>query len=203
MTYLRIGIIAAVAAFTNPVFAGQGDTLTVGTVAAPANKGQLNSLTASFVDEESGNKYGFFLEAKQDATGPGPSPATFALEGPHLHGCTMRRSSTQPQPQINPSSTSFDYWGSYPYESAPCGTANNQAITISNCVANIQAHGFIHADEPFVTYLGPTTIEVQYQKAEGRANDEIDIKIYTPRKVIKLSGKVTVMNGTSIMPNCR
>jgi hypothetical protein len=198
MKYLGVVVISAIAAIANPTFAGQGDTVTVGSV-LQSPPGQLNLLTASFVDDESGNTYNFFLEGKEGS----PSLATFALEGPNLHGCTIHKSPTGPQPQLNPSATPFTYGGSLPYDNSGCGSASAQAVFIHNCFAKIQAHGFVHSDDPFVTYLGATTMEIQYRKNRTPAKDEIEIKLYTPKHSIKLEGKASVTNGTSFMSNCR
>lgn len=203
MKCLRIAVIAAAAAIAGPAFANQGDTVTVGSVGGPPPSGGLNQLTATFLDQESGKTFSFFLEARQDSTEPNAGLATFALEGPKLHGCTLKRSQTQPQPQLNPSATPFAYGGSLPFENSKCGTVNDQSVSIRNCVATIQAHGFIHSDAPNVTYLGAATIEVRYQMKRTPAKDEIEVRLHTPKKTIKLSGKATVTDGVAMMPSCR
>lgn len=210
MKYLRLAVIVAIAVIASPTYAGQGDSVTVGAVLAPITSPGPSQMTGTFVDEESGNTYSFFLEGKEAMEGPpgvqSQSRATFALGGPNLHGCTIRKGSNNPQPQLLPSTTPFAYGGTMPYFQngiGGCGTANAQSVSIHDCVARIQAHGFIHSDDPFVTYFGATTIEVHYKKNSARAKDEIQIKLYTPKHVIKLEGKASVTDGTSSMSNCR
>jgi hypothetical protein len=192
MKYLPIAVIAAAATVAGPAFAKPGDTLTVGAVQAP------NHLTATFTDNESGTTYHFFLEARETFPADAhPMQTTFGLRGPGLSGCSVHGG----QELLNPSSTPFAYGGSSP--DLGCGTASAQAISIQGCVARIQTHGIIHSDAPNVTYLGMTTIEVRYQKKRSPGKDEIEVKLYTPKDVIKLSGKATFTEGPlATMASC-
>jgi len=200
MKYLRIAVIAAAAAIAGPAFADQGDYVTVGSVVtAPPGP---NQGTANFLDHESGKTYNFVLAAIQDSTDPSSGRAAFALGGSKLHVCSLRRAGS-PQPQLNPSADPFAYGGILPFPGLQCGTADNQSVSIKNCVATIQTHGFIHSDAPNVTYLGSVTIEVRYQVKRTPAKDEIEVKLYTPKETIKLSGKATVANAVAMMPSCR
>lgn len=87
--------------------------------------------------------------------------------------------------------------GNFPYQGVQCGTAFGNGVSINGCVADLEAHGYVHSDHPNVSYLGGTTIDVRYQKT--RSGDQMKMTIYTPKENIELIGKV---NGASVMPSC-
>ena len=88
--------------------------------------------------------------------------------------------------------------GNFPYQGTQCGIAFGNTVVINGCVAELEAHGYVHSDHPNVNYLGSTTIDVRYQKT--RNGDQMSVTIYTPKEKIQLTGKVTGAGAT--MPSC-
>jgi hypothetical protein len=172
----RTTLIAALAAFaTAPLFAAQGDSV------------QANG---QFVDQESGITVNFFLNANQTDNGSRGNP-TVGVFGPGLGLCTTHG----PGPDFGSPANNFT--GNFPLANVQCGGAGNQTVKIDGCVANIEAHGFVHSDHPNVNFMGATTVDVRYQKT--REGDQVKVTIYTPKEKILLSGKVA---GSSMMSSC-
>ncbi|GEM_PF-3281285 len=183
-----------------PALADPGDGLAV-RMSTGSTVGGSTHPWASFVDEGNGRTYHFTLRTSEENNSAGR--AYLLLRGPSISVCTTHGGSTEawraPIDPNNPNDVTFN--GNSPLTEISCGTAFGQSVAIKGCVANYEAHGFVHADrlQP-VVYAGMTTIDVRYQK-NSRSPDEIQITLYTPKDKIKLSGKVTA--DTVTMPSCQ
>ena len=92
---------------------------------------------------------------------------------------------------------------SFPLQDIQCtgtsGRAGQQSVALNGCVANITAHGYVHADHPNVTYLGMMTVDIRFQKDAGPDDGIVQFTVHTPKAKIKLIGSVT---GTVTMSTC-
>lgn len=121
---------------------------------------------------------------------PGRGKVTMLVFGPHLQFCTTHG------PHFN-QNTDITEPGIKPLADVECGNAGNMSVSIEGCVADIQAHGFVHADHPFVTYLGMATFDVRVQRT--RSHDDVAITVWTPKAQIKLNGRTA---GTATLSTC-
>ena len=69
-----------------------------------------------------------------------------------------------------------------------CGTAFDMAVAIDGCQADIEFHGYVHSDYPFVTYMGMMTTDIKIKTGTDPEDNEIEIKVYTPKEEIELEG---------------
>jgi hypothetical protein len=163
-----------------PVVAAPGDTLRVGTLEHPA----------TFVDANTGTAYAVFIEAHEGpfAAGRGNVTVSLSEQGPRprLSLCTVNGPAALVTP---PTSESAPYGGNNPLQDTRCGTAGAQAVSLDRCVARIEAHGYVHSDNPNTVYLGSTTVDIRYEKNARR--DTIQMTLHTPKDKIKLVGDVT------------
>jgi len=143
-----------------------------------------NGMT-SFEDKDSGDVYNFRLIASED-----DGKVTMFLEGPSLTLCTARGSAasiTFPEGPIGDPYGS-EYSGNYPLNDIQCGTAYAMAVFNDGCQADIEFHGYVHSDYPWVTYMGMMTTDVKIKTGTDPEDNEIEIKIYTPKEEIELEG---------------
>src|SRR2546425_240981 len=84
---------------------------------------------------------------------------------------------------------------------ASFGGAGSQAVSITGCRAEIEAHGFSHSDFPReAIYLVTSTVDVKFQK-KGPNSGEMKVTVFTPKRAITVDGPVT-FNGPASMSTC-
>jgi hypothetical protein len=85
----------------------------------------------------------------------------------------------------------------FPFYYIECGINCRQSVSINSCRAEVELHGFLHSDHPFVTYNGSTTFDVKLSKTEN--GWLIEIEMFTPKEKIKLKG---ILVGDVILSTC-
>ena len=148
-------------------------------LAAP---GDTLQSSGTLVDNNTGLEYAFSFSAVQHG-GRGRGDVDINIQGPS-RACSVH----------GPGSDE----GVFPYQATQCGIAFGNMASIDGCIADLEAHGFVHSDFPNVSYLGSTTIDVRYQKT--RNGDQVAITIYTPKEKLQLAGKV--VGAGAVMPSC-
>jgi hypothetical protein len=148
-------------------------------LAAPGDTLQSNGV---LVDNDTGMTYSFALTAVQNS-GNGGGDTNINIQGV-TRACSVHGPGAEE--------------GNFPYQGVQCGMAFGNGVSINGCVAELEAHGYVHSDHPNLSYLGSTTIDVRYQKS--RAGDQMKVTIHTPKEKIQLIGKV--MGAGAVMPSC-
>jgi hypothetical protein len=165
---IRLSAVGAALIASGYALAASGDVVRLGTVTTPA----------TFIEGKTGVSYRLFFEAIEMNNGAGDT--TIGIGGGGMSGCSVHG------PGVGDFvGTDFNYSGNAPFASIQCGTAHGQSVTINGCSAVVQAHGFVHADQPNVNYLGSTTIEVQFLK--GKNGNRLQLSI----NGTQLSGTLT------------
>jgi hypothetical protein len=179
-----VGALAAFAGITALAIAS------LGSAGPPSPAGSLAvDPGATLVDTHSDFTYTFGLRA--DTGGGGGGDFVLGLEGPGLSTCT-----------VHGSGASVDFTdvgnevGDTP--SIQCGRAFGQSVAFKGCVATLRAHGYQHSDHPLAEYLGPTTIDVRFQKT-GPDTGTLEVVDLTPAGKIAVQGTVS---GTISMSTC-
>jgi hypothetical protein len=145
--------------------------------ADPSTPGGALGWAATVTDNSSGTTYGFSINANENATTAGKGGVDLELGGPSLSLCTAH--ATAPLTS-----------GSFPYQNVQCGGAGNQSVAIDGCIATIQAHGFVHSDDPNSNVIDGMTVAVRLQKT-GTSSANFDATISTVAKKIEVHGKAT------------
>lgn len=143
---------------------------------------------AQFTDNDTGTVYNFYFNAQENGSQAGVGNAFVLLGGPALSLCDTH--STHLGPLV----------GFSPLTEIDCAGSGQMAVSVDGCTANIEVHGFVHSDYPNVTYLGPMTIDLRFQKNAGDKDGVATFTVYTPKEPIKLHGKVTA--GQVAMDTC-
>jgi hypothetical protein len=185
---LAAGLSVAVAAGATIFLASIGS-------ADPSTPGGALAAFATVTDGNSGTTYSFGLRANEDATTAGKGSVVLGLGGPALSLCTVHVTG----PLTVDFSTTPET-GSFPYQNVQCGRAFGQAVAIDGCLATIQAHGFVHSDDPNSNVLDGMTVAVRFQKT-GPASANFDATISTVAKKVDVHGKAT-SGGPIFMPTC-
>ena len=145
------------------------------------------SLNVNGTIDDHGTSYGFSLSANESSTREGQGGVTLFLNGEGLSLCTVHGPGAAPD--------------SFPLTQMQCGGAGGQAVSITECKAEIEAHGFSHSDFPrAANYLGSMTVGVRFEK-KGPNSGEIKVTVYTPKRPINVEGPVT-FNGPVAMSTC-
>src|SRR3989442_2178925 len=111
------------------------------------------SLNVNGTIDDHGTSYGFSLSANESSTREGQGGVTLFLNGEGLSLCTVHGPGADPN--------------SFPLTQVQCGGAFGQAVSITGCRAEIEAHGFSHSDFPrAANYLGSMTVDVPFQKQD-------------------------------------
>ena len=63
-------------------------------------------------------------------------------------------------------------------------------VSINECKATVETHGYVHSDYPFTAYSGSATIEIKLSR-KGGDDWKADVKMSTPRNSVKLKGALT------------
>ncbi len=163
--------------------------VSLGGVSAQRTPGGNLEVDGQFVDSATGTPYTFRLLASEDPVEAGFGEVTLLLEG-NPNVC----SASGPDPVI----------GNTPLVDIECGTAGAMAVAVDGCFADIEFHGFVHSDHPNTTYMGMTTVDLNFRQVErgGRFEPDagvIDITIRTPKGMIRLHGSVL---GSVVMDTC-
>jgi len=177
---LAAGLSLALIAGAMTVFASVGS-------ADPSTPGGSLAWSATVTDNSSGTTYNFSLNANENATIAGNGGVALQLGGPALSLCTAH-------------ATAPLTIGSFPYQNVQCGGAGGQSVAIDGCVATIQAHGFVHSDDPNSNVLDGMTVALRFQKT-GPASANFDATISTVAKKIDIHGKAT-SGGPIFMSTC-
>ena len=145
------------------------------------------SLNVNGTIDDHGTAYHFSLNANESTTQAGEGGVTFFLNGTALGLCTVHGPGAEPS--------------SFPLTQVQCGGAGAQAVSMTGCKAEIEAHGFSHSDFPReAIYLGTMTVDVKFLK-KGPSSGEMKVTVYTPKRAITVDGPVT-FNGPASMSTC-
>ncbi|MGH3103557.1 MAG: hypothetical protein ACRDN6_05610 [Gaiellaceae bacterium] len=162
--------------------------VSAGVVAATgvAAKGEPGgSLSASGqVTDKNGASYGFELNA-EEFDQPGVGSMFLHLTGPGISVCDVHGPSAEP--------------GSTPMTSVQCGGSGGISVSVDDCTAVLETHGFVHADHPHTVYLGTMTVDVEFRYDPDSATGRLTVEIFTPKDVIEIKGETT---GTVAMDTC-
>ncbi|MFO1133031.1 MAG: hypothetical protein U1E16_13590 [Hyphomicrobiales bacterium] len=150
--------------------AGSGAQLAIGKFDAPV----------AVKDTATGRTYNLFIEAREGESA-GNGDTTLLVSDSPANLCSVHG----PSPE-SLAGTAFDYGSGNEDYAFECGTSYGETVAINGCKAVIQAHGFVHQDNPLSNYLGMTTIDVALTKSAGVY--KIIIKYWTPAGVRKIAG---------------
>jgi hypothetical protein len=166
----------AAAAVSTGVLAATG-------IAAKGEPG--GSLAASGqVTDKKGNTYSFTLSAEESAQ-PGVGGMFLHLNGPSISVCDVHGPGADP--------------GSTPLTSVQCGGSSGVSVAVDDCTAELETHGFVHADHPHTVYLGTMTVDVEFRYDPDRGTGKLQVEIFTPKDVIEIAGDTT---GPAVMDTC-
>lgn len=182
-----LGVVIAAGAMIFFASVGSADPSTPG--------GTLVWMPATVTDKSTGTTYTFRLRANEDTTTAGRGSVAMDLGGPALSLCTVHVTG----PLTVDFSTAPET-GSFPYQNVQCGRAGGQSVAIDGCLATIQAHGFVHSDDPNSNVLDGMTIAVRFQKT-GPSSANVDATIATVAKKVDVHGKAT-SGAPILMPTC-
>jgi len=87
--------------------------------------------------------------------------------------------------------------GNNPLPGITCGTAGGMPVAINGCKARLEFHGYAHIHHPKVTYIGMTTVEMNFKKRPGVGKGVIQIKVHTPKSKVLFKGKISDVDGVS------
>lgn len=147
----------------------------------------------TFIDSATGEEYSIIAVVGESEEMAGVGNVTLQLGGT-ASICSVHGGGAD----IGSELEDGNYAGNFPLTEVQCGTAYGMAVSIEGCTVKTEMHGFSHSDYPLTTYLGPTTIDFNFKKtAEG---GKVEIKIYTPKEPIKLSG---IVNGPVTLDTCQ
>jgi hypothetical protein len=79
-----------------------------------------------------------------------------------------------------------------------CARPGNMSVSINDCKAQIETHGYVHSDPPYTAYSGSTTIDIKVIEKTGEGS-LVDFTFYTPKKAIKVQG---TLDGDISMSTC-
>ncbi|MBK9926643.1 MAG: hypothetical protein IPP66_15310 [Anaerolineales bacterium] len=136
---------------------------------------------ATLIDQK-GQEYGFTLIAREAEDSAGVGNVTLQLLGPSISICSTHGGSVD----IGTSEDGENFGGNFPLQEIQCGTAYGMAVSVDGCKVKTEMHGYSHTDFPLYTYTGSSTIEVTLRK--NNSGGDVDLKLYTPKGPIKLSG---------------
>ena len=146
--------------------------------------GTLSSLSAQLVDNRSGNTFDLDIVARESDEVAGAGLVALSVQGPSISLCSAHG----PAGEIDFSPGGEDLAGNSPLGDIQCGTAYGMAVAVDGCTADIQLHGYVHADYPFTTYMGMMTLDLQFRKSVGPEDALLDLTIHTPKESVRLSG---------------
>jgi hypothetical protein len=161
---------------------------------ATSTPGGFFSAPGTFVDSASGVEYGLFLTGRESDDTAGLGQVTIQLLGPSVSLCSAHGGSVD----IGDSTDGENFSGNSPLQEIQCGTAYSQAVSIEGCTAKAELHGYSHSDFPLYIYSGSNTVELTYRKTSA-SSGQLNLKVYTPKGPIKLSGTVS---GEVVMDTC-
>jgi len=145
--------------------------------ASPRLPGGTLDLHGQLADTSTGEVYGFELHADEDPNTAGVGGMFFALGGPNLGVCDAHGPGADP--------------GTNPFAGFECGGSANVSVRIDGCNAKMETHGFVHSDHPNTVYFGSATLNITYHRNAGDADGRLSVIVYTPKKPIRLNGKVS------------
>ena len=152
-----------------------------------AEEGASLNAVGTFNDAISGFTFNFYFEAYEDM-GEDVGNTLFKIneDGGAILACSTHGGWSGPEGDLAPLTNIF------------CGNASRQRVSINNCKATVQVHGFVHSDYPYVTYSGSTTIDVNLKKQDGEWL--LRVQLYTPKEKVTMQGKLI---GDVFMSNCQ
>jgi len=139
----------------------------------PAVPGGSLRVSGKFKDVNTDYVFEVTFNADENDKTAGKGGAFVYVKGPALSACDVYGPRAKP--------------GEYPFQDIRCGGSSGMSVAIDDeALAVVSVHGYVHADHPFITYLGLTCIDLVLV----RDNDQwfITIEIYTPKEPIVLSG---------------
>jgi len=174
---ISIIIIFSLTAFNTPVR---------GVVVNGTPGGFLAIESGTLVDSSTGEEYALILTAGEAEDSAGVGNVVLQLIGPAFAICSAHGAGVD----IGPGLEDGNYAGNFPLAELQCGTAYGMPVSIDGCNAKLEMHGYSHTDYPLHPFMGPTTIEMSLRKSTY-VKSQVNVKVYTPTGVIKLSGIVS------------
>ena len=139
----------------------------------PAVPGGSLEVSGRFKDVNTDYVFQVNSNAEEDDEVAGIGKAFLYVRGPALSACDVHGPVAKP--------------GEKPYQDIECGGSSGMSVAIDDeALAAVSVHGYVHADHPFIPYLGSTCIDLVLVRDNGQWF--ITIEIYTPKEVIVLSG---------------
>jgi hypothetical protein len=157
--------------------------------------GFLSLEPGNFVDSRTGQTYELTMLGAEGTEAAGAGNFTLQVLGPGISICSTHGGGADIGLMLEDGS----YAGNYPLTEIQCGDSYGMAVSIDGCTAKTELHGYSHSDYPLTIYSGTNTVELTFRKT-GASSGHINIKVYTPKGPIKLSGNVS---GPIIMSTCQ
>lgn len=157
-----------------------------GVLAVGQPGGYLSLESGTFTDSRTGKEFGLTLLAGEGENMAGAGNFTVQVLGEGFSICSTHGGGVD----IGPQAEDGNYYGNFPLTEIQCGTSFGMAVSIDECTAKTELHGYSHSDYPFTIYSGPNTVELTFRKTSSTTG-LINIKAYTPKGPIKLSGNVS------------
>lgn len=173
---LMIGAIGGTLAFAR----NQGAK----TLLPSAPGGSLSTMSAQLTDRRSGNIYDLDIVAREFDDVAGVGLVALSIQGPSISLCSAHG----PPAEIDFSPGGEDFGGNFPLSDIQCGTAYGMSVVVDGCSAEIEMHGYVHADFPLTTYMGMMTLDLDFRTSSGPEDALVDLTIHTPKDAIKLGG---------------
>ncbi|MDE2383030.1 MAG: hypothetical protein KGO53_00310 [Alphaproteobacteria bacterium] len=79
-----------------------------------------------------------------------------------------------------------------------CGRSYGMSVKIDKCQLTAQLHGYVHSDFPNPAALGPSTIDIKFEK-KSPTSGQLKVSAMTLAGKIEFEGKTT---GPISMPSC-
>ncbi len=154
-----------------------------------ADQGATVDADGTFTDGMTGFDINLVFSA-DEAISDGVGRTTIFVTAASEHGPAIRGCSTHGSPVAGE--------GVFPLRNIQCGRAARMSVSIENCKAKIETHGYVHSDHPYVTYSGSTTIDLTLKKRKG--DWLVNMKMHTPKKKVRLHG---ILTGNVLMSTCQ
>jgi hypothetical protein len=149
--------------------------------------GFLSVRDGTLRDPATGQEYTFDLIARESEDSVGSGQVTLLINGPGISLCSAHG----PGAEIDFSPGGEDFSGNNPLQEIQCGTAYGMTVSVDACAANVELHGYSHSDHPFISYMGPMTLDLAFRKSARPNSGTVMLKLYTVKGQIKLNGNLT------------